>query len=41
MLSAVGNIPLENLIGRVDLIHFSLTPGSGEVRQGRIGTVVR
>jgi len=41
VLSAVGYIPFENLIGRVDLIFFSRAPGSGEVRSDRIGTVVR
>jgi signal peptidase I len=45
MLSQVGTIPLENLIGRVDVIFFSRVPGeSGEpatVRTERIGTVVR
>jgi len=41
VLSSVGYIPFENLIGRVDMIYYSLTPGSGEVRGGRIRTVVR
>ena len=41
MLSSIGYVPLENLIGRIDMIYFSLTPGSGEVRSERIGTVVR
>lgn len=40
-LSTMGYIPLEYLIGRVDLIFFSRTPGSGETRSDRIGTVVR
>ncbi|MFY9954271.1 signal peptidase I [Bradyrhizobium sp.] len=44
-LSAVGYIPLDNLIGRVDLIFFSRAPGSdgapARVRSARIGTVVR
>jgi signal peptidase I len=41
VLSSIGYIPFENLIGRVDLIYFSRTPGSGEMREGRMGTVVR
>jgi signal peptidase I len=45
VLSAVGYIPLENLIGRVDLIFFSRAPGSdgapATIRSARIGTVVR
>jgi signal peptidase I len=41
VLSSVGYIPLENPIGRVDMIYFSLMPGSGEVRSERIGMVVR
>jgi signal peptidase I len=39
--SAMGDIPLANLIGRVDLIYYSRAPGSGEVHSDRIGTVVR
>jgi len=39
--SVMGSIPLENLIGRVDLIFYSRMSGSGEVRSDRIGTVVR
>jgi signal peptidase I len=39
-LLAVGYIPLDNLIGRVDLIFFSRAPGS-DGRSARIGTVVR
>jgi signal peptidase I len=39
--SVMGSIPLENLIGRVDLIFYSRISGSGEVRSDRIGTVVR
>jgi len=39
--SAMGSIPFENLIGRVDLIFYSRMSGSGEVRSDRIGTVVR
>jgi signal peptidase I len=39
--SVMGNIPFENLIGRVDLIFYSRTSGAGEVRSERIGTVVR
>ena len=45
MLSQVGYIPLENLIGRVEVIFFSRAPGeNGEaatVRTERIGTMVR
>ena len=45
MLSQVGYIPLENLIGRVDVIFFSREPGeNGEpatVRTERIGAMVR
>jgi len=40
VLSAVGYIPLENIIGRAGLIFFSLAPGSGGVRSERIGLVV-
>jgi signal peptidase I len=39
--AVMGSIPLENLIGRVDLIFYSRISGSGEVRSDRIGTVVR
>jgi signal peptidase I len=41
VLSSVGYIPLENLIGRVDLIFFSRDPETREVRSERIGTMVR
>jgi signal peptidase I len=45
VLSAVGYVPFENLIGRVGVIFFSIKPASdnapSEVRYGRIGTVVR
>jgi signal peptidase I len=40
VLSQVGYIPLENIIGRAGLIFFSLAPGSGGVRSERIGLVV-
>jgi signal peptidase I len=40
VLSAVGYIPLENVIGRAGLIFFSLAPGSGGVRSERIGLFV-
>ena len=44
VLSAVGYVPLENVIGRVSMIFFSLDAGGGAepaVRYGRIGMVVR
>jgi signal peptidase I len=41
MLSSVGYVPLENLVGRVDLIFFSRASGSGKGRSDRIGAVVR
>jgi signal peptidase I len=45
VLSAVGYVPLENMIGRVGLIFFSRVPGSNGaasgVRTERIGMVVR
>ena len=45
VLSAVGYIPLENVIGRVGMIFFSVDSGGNgaqsSVRHGRIGTVVR
>ncbi|MGJ4926040.1 signal peptidase I [Bradyrhizobium sp. HKCCYLS2038] len=42
MLTAVGYIPFENLIGRVGMIFFSREAGApGHVRFERIGTVVR
>ncbi|MBR0754028.1 signal peptidase I [Bradyrhizobium jicamae] len=40
VLSQMGYIPLENVIGRVGLIFFSKSP-SGVTRSERIGTVVR
>jgi signal peptidase I len=39
-LSAVGYVPLENIIGRAGLIFFSVAPGSGAVRSERIGLFV-
>jgi signal peptidase I len=45
VLSAVGYVPLDNLVGRVSLIFFSRAPGSDGavpgVRTERIGTIVR
>ena len=45
VLSAIGYVPFENLIGRVDVIFFSIKPASdnapSEIRYERIGTVVR
>jgi signal peptidase I len=40
VMSAVGYIPFENLIGRVGMIFLSREE-SGEMRRGRIGTLVR
>jgi signal peptidase I len=40
VLSAVGYIPLENVIGRAGLVFFSVAPGSGGVRSERIGLFV-
>jgi len=40
VLSAVGYVPLENVVGRAGLVYFSVKP-SGEARTGRIGTVIR
>jgi signal peptidase I len=45
VLSQVGYVPLENMVGRVSLIFFSRTPGSDStasgVRTERFGTIVR
>jgi len=45
VLSAVGYIPLENVIGRVGMIFFSRDAGGGGtptvIRYGRIGTLVQ
>jgi signal peptidase I len=45
VLSALGYVPLDNLIGRVGLIFFSRAPGSdgaaSSVRTERLGTIVR
>ena len=45
VLTAVGHIPLQNIIGRSGLIYFSRAPRSGEepsiVRSERIGMVVQ
>jgi signal peptidase I len=45
VLSQIGYVPFENLIGRVDVIFFSIKPASdnapSEIRYERIGTVVR
>lgn len=40
-LSALGYVPVENLVGRASLIFFSRAEGSGEVRIERLGVVVR
>jgi signal peptidase I len=39
--SALGYVPVENLVGRASVIFFSRAPGSDEVRLERLGTVVR
>ena len=41
VLSAVGYVPFENIIGRVGMIFLSRKERSGEVRRERIGTIVR
>jgi signal peptidase I len=41
VMSAVGYIPFENLVGRVGMIFFSRKEDSREVRSARIGTRVR
>jgi signal peptidase I len=45
VLSAVGYIPLENVVGRVSMIFFSRDAGGDGaptvIRYGRIGTVVQ
>jgi signal peptidase I len=45
VLSAIGYVPFENLIGRVEVVFFSIKPASGNtlpaIRYERIGTVVR
>jgi len=45
VLSQFGYVPLENLIGRVEVVFFSIKPASdnapSEIRYERIGTVVR
>jgi signal peptidase I len=41
MPSQLGTVPLENLIGRVDLIFFSRSPDTRQTRSERIGKVVR
>ena len=45
VLSAIGYVPLENLIGRAGMIFFSTAPasagGASSVRSERIGMVVR
>src|SRR5215472_3379508 len=41
VLSSVGYIPFENIIGRVGMICLSHKEGSDEVRRERIGTLVR
>jgi signal peptidase I len=44
VLSAVGYVPLENIVGRAGMIFFSSTPGEGAaavIRSERIGMMVR
>jgi signal peptidase I len=45
VLSAIGYVPFENLIGRVEIIFFSIKPAAngaaGLVRYDRVGMVVR
>jgi signal peptidase I len=41
VLSSVGYIPLENLVGRADWFFFSRAPDTHKVRSERIGTAVR
>jgi signal peptidase I len=41
VLSALGYVPLENLVGRASLIFFSRAEGSDKVRIERLGMVVR
>jgi signal peptidase I len=45
ILSAVGYVPFENLIGRAEVVFLSIKPASENapwaIRYGRIGTVVR
>jgi signal peptidase I len=41
VMSAVGYIPFENIIGRAGMIFLSRKEGSGEIRRERIGTLVR
>jgi signal peptidase I len=41
VMSAVGYIPFENIIGRAGMIFLSREEGSGEIRRERIGTLVR
>ncbi|CCD86776.1 putative signal peptidase I (SPase I) (Leader peptidase I) [Bradyrhizobium sp. ORS 285] len=45
VLNVIGDVPIENVIGRAAMIYFSLAAGgknqSGGFRFGRIGTVIR
>jgi signal peptidase I len=41
VLSAVGYVPFENLVGRAGMIFFSRKEDSREARRERIGTIVR
>jgi signal peptidase I len=41
VLTAVGYVPFENIIGHVGMIFFSSPPGSGQLRFTRLGTIVK
>jgi signal peptidase I len=41
LLTAMGYVPRENVIGRAAMIFFSSGPGDGGFRWGRVGTLVR
>jgi signal peptidase I len=40
VLSQVGYVPFENLIGRATIIYFSVPPESGAIRYERIGAII-
>jgi signal peptidase I len=41
-LSAIGYIPFENIIGRVEMVYVSKAPGrNGTIRSERLGLMVR
>ena len=43
VLSQVGYVPIDNLVGRAGMIYYSVDkePGTGAIRDDRIGTMVR